>query len=383
MSSWDSVGSLSNSSRSSRSSRSSYASSSGSFSSIARTISPTFSGRSTPLPESPTSCLPSPQDKTLQNVPNVTYHQIQGDNESLNHQIPTRPKLPTIIPAAQNGPSTLARLQDVQCVFCVAFGIFDRYYIAWEDTKGEQHQESNKLPQLLYDWLYPESGQARYLPSLQVSFGTNNEFFAVDKDNKISCRDSVPSIINHASRLSLIKPIVQTNPQPILNHNEIENTPTILQASRMKRMSTMFTSDYQAHNLTRTIIERRENLEELPSRPSTAEKSLSTYITSKSIESHRIEPEPPVSSGLSRRRGVEVNLPRIHTSWSEQSAQGSNILNREIYNSERNYVDTCVQTDLCGHHLDEILSTGVALPILAKEPQYQLVQIMPFGLMQD
>ncbi|TGO52602.1 hypothetical protein BCON_0138g00200 [Botryotinia convoluta] len=258
MSSRDSVGS---SSDPSRSSRSSYASSSGSFSSVASTISSTFSGRSTPLPESPTSSLSIPQDKTIKHISNITYLDSELSNEPLNYQIPTRQRLPTVIPTAQNGPSALAKLQDVQNVFCVAFGIFDRYYIAWENTKGEQHQESKKLPQLLYDWLYPESGQTRHLPSLQVSFGTNNEFFASDKDDKISSRDSVPSIIDHASRLSLIKPIVRTNSQPILNHNKVgEDTAMIPRTSRLKRRNPMFTSDYQTYNPTRNTIERRETL---------------------------------------------------------------------------------------------------------------------------
>ncbi|TGO38658.1 hypothetical protein BHYA_0070g00290 [Botrytis hyacinthi] len=133
MSSRDSVES---SSYSSCSSRSSYASSSSSFSSVARTISSAFSDRSTPLPESPTSSLSSPQDKTITNVSNVTYFESKSSNEHLNHQISARQKLPTVIPVAQNGPSALARLQDVQN-FCVAFGIFDQYYIAWEDIQGE------------------------------------------------------------------------------------------------------------------------------------------------------------------------------------------------------------------------------------------------------
>lgn len=74
-------------------------------------------------------------------------------NVTSNHQIPTRTKLPTVIPAAQNGPSALARLQDVQSVFCVAFGIFDRYYIAWEDNKGEQHQGTLQV----ITWLFVEN----------------------------------------------------------------------------------------------------------------------------------------------------------------------------------------------------------------------------------
>ncbi|KAF5869430.1 uncharacterized protein Bfra_011236 [Botrytis fragariae] len=374
----DSVGS---SSDSSRSSRSSYASSSGSFPSIASTISSTFSDRSTPLPEFPTSSLPSPQDKAIKNVSNVTYFESKSSGEPLYHQIPTRQKLLTVIPTARNRPSALARLQDVENVFCVAFGIFDRYYIAWEDTQGEQHQESNKLPQLLYNWLYPESGQTRHLPSLQVSFGTNNEFFASDKDDKISSRDSVPSAISHASRLSLTKPIVRTKSQPILNLYEVgEDAATISRTSRFKRRSTMFTSDYQTYNPTRNTIERRETLEELSSQPSIAETPLAAYIINNDTESRRIGLEHRIPSSLSRRRS---DLSRIRDSWSEQPAQGSNILKREMYNSERKYIDNCIQTDICRHHLDEILSTGVAPPILPQELQYQSVQTMPFGSMQD
>ncbi|KAF7920349.1 uncharacterized protein EAE98_009042 [Botrytis deweyae] len=219
----DSVGS---SSDSSCSSWSSYASSSGSFPSIVSTISSIFSCRSTPLPEFPTSSLQSPQDKAIKNVSNVTYFDSKSINELLYHQIPTRKKLLTVRPTAQNGPSTLARLQDMQNVVCVAFGIFDRYYIAWEDTQGEQHQ---------------------------VSFGTNNEFFASDKDDKISSRDSAPSTIDHVSRSSLIKPIVQINSQLIPNHNKIEEeTAEIPRTLRLKRRSAMFTLDYQRMTLHKT-----------------------------------------------------------------------------------------------------------------------------------
>lgn len=54
-----------------------------------------------------------------------------------------------------------------------------------------------------------------------------------------------------------------------------------------------------------------------------------------------------------------------------------------MYNLERNYVDDCVQTDICGHHLDEVSNIGIGAPILRQEPQYQIVQTMSFGLMQD
>ncbi|TGO09417.1 hypothetical protein BTUL_0166g00150 [Botrytis tulipae] len=367
LSSRDSVGS---SSDSSRSSRSSYASVPGSFSSVASTISSTFPGRATPLPESPTNSLSSPQDKTIKNVSNVAYFELKSSDEPFESPDISTAKLPTVIPAAQNGPSALARLQDVQNVLCVAFGIFGRYYVAWDDTQGEKHQESNKLPQLLYDWLYLESGQTRHLPSLQVSFGTNNGFFASNKDSKISSRDPVPSTTNHASILPLIKPIVRKKSQPILNHNEVgEDTATMPRTSRLQRRSTVFTLDYQTHNSTRPTTDRRETLEEVSSQTYKAEAPLSTYVAIYGIKSRRIKPEPHKSSGLSQRRSVKVDLSRIRTSWPEQPAQGSNILNRETYNSERNYVDNCVQTDICGHHLDEVSNIGNTPPILPQKPQ--------------
>ncbi|KAF7911803.1 hypothetical protein EAE99_010985 [Botrytis elliptica] len=128
------------------------------------------------------------------------------------------------------------------------------------------------------------------------------------------------------------------------------------------------------HDPTQNIIWRRETLEELTSQPSTAEIPLAAYTMNNIIEARACE-----SSGLSRRRSGKVDLSRIRTSWSEQPVQVSDVLDREVYNSERNYVDTFIQTDLCGHHIDEILSTGIAPPILPQEPQYQSVQTMPFG----
>jgi len=49
------------------------------------------------------------------------------------------------------------------------------------------------LPSALYQWLFPDGSthQARDIPTLQVSFGSNDEFFALDKNGKITYRDSI------------------------------------------------------------------------------------------------------------------------------------------------------------------------------------------------
>jgi len=41
---------------------------------------------------------------------------------------------------AKDGPTALGELKDVQNMLCVAFGAFDRYYMAWQDNSGELHQ---------------------------------------------------------------------------------------------------------------------------------------------------------------------------------------------------------------------------------------------------
>jgi hypothetical protein len=49
--------------------------------------------------------------------------------------------------------------------------------------------ECQALPECLNKWLFPGEGQTRDLRTLQVSLGSNDEFFASDKDGKLSSRD--------------------------------------------------------------------------------------------------------------------------------------------------------------------------------------------------
>ncbi|KAG9235344.1 hypothetical protein BJ875DRAFT_440402 [Amylocarpus encephaloides] len=112
----------------------------------------------------------------------------------------------------KDGPTVLRSLQNVQTVHCVAFGVFDRYYISWEDTNNQFYQgklltpsfwitllisgfsEHNKLPESLCTWLFPGSGETRHIPSLQVSFGSNDDFFASDRFGKTSSRDAAHKV---------------------------------------------------------------------------------------------------------------------------------------------------------------------------------------------
>jgi hypothetical protein len=57
---------------------------------------------------------------------------IEGDdsmNQSRNQE-----------PGKRDGAQALKDLKDVQNIKCVAFGAFDRYYMAWEDKNGQYHQ---------------------------------------------------------------------------------------------------------------------------------------------------------------------------------------------------------------------------------------------------
>ncbi|KAL2067616.1 hypothetical protein VTL71DRAFT_2041 [Oculimacula yallundae] len=124
---------------------------------------------------------------------------------------------------SKDGLSALSELENVKEIICVAFGAFDRYYISWEDNSGDFHQEHNKLPYALQQWLFPpDCLSTRDVPTLQVSFGSNDEFFASDKASKISNWDAtglgertakvVPSLADVASGLVRRKAYTVSSP---------------------------------------------------------------------------------------------------------------------------------------------------------------------------
>ncbi|KIX02208.1 uncharacterized protein Z518_08147 [Rhinocladiella mackenziei CBS 650.93] len=82
--------------------------------------------------------------------------------------------------------SALENSEHVSKIVVYAFGAFDRYYICWMEKSGTYHQERQGLPKRLDEWLFPADGTTRDLPTLQVSLGHNDEFFAFDKFDRIS-----------------------------------------------------------------------------------------------------------------------------------------------------------------------------------------------------
>lgn len=58
--------------------------------------------------------------------------------------------------------------------------------------------ECNNLPPRLHTWLFPLSFPPRHIPTLQVTFGSGDDYFASDRDGKTSNRDSVSLSISDA-----------------------------------------------------------------------------------------------------------------------------------------------------------------------------------------
>lgn len=111
---------------------------------------------------------------------------------------------------------------DPECVkelVIVAFGAFERYYICWKIQNGEYRQgttilpirfhhlfiarwkivlsilaDSYGLPNELQTWLFPLDGSTRDFDTLQIVFGHGDEYFASDKNGKVSNRDSTADL---------------------------------------------------------------------------------------------------------------------------------------------------------------------------------------------
>lgn len=58
--------------------------------------------------------------------------------------------------------------------------------------------ECNNLPSRLHTWLFPLSFPPRHIPTLQVTFGSGDDYFASDRDGKTSNRDSVSLSLSDA-----------------------------------------------------------------------------------------------------------------------------------------------------------------------------------------
>lgn len=106
-------------------------------------------------------------------------------------------------------PSSPNESECVKEVVIVAFGAFERYYVCWKNQNGkhkqgmfpivytvfyihykrtcpEQAADSYGLPQELKQWLFPPDGSTRDSDTLQIVFGRGDEYFASDKNEKVT-----------------------------------------------------------------------------------------------------------------------------------------------------------------------------------------------------
>ncbi|RDL32659.1 uncharacterized protein BP5553_09115 [Venustampulla echinocandica] len=270
---------------------------------------------------SPSSVASSPQTLSPENDDPMNLPRDQGSRK-------------------EDGAQALKDPKEVQNIICVAFGAFDRYYMAWEDKDGQFHQESHKLPEKLHTWLFPPDGSTRNFETLQVSLGSNDEFFASDKFEKISSRDS-----SH----------------PISTSESIEEVPPSARLTRTK-----------AHTISSSIPE--ELLKRLDYKPATPKlerrkTDLFTRIDLKQ-ETPRVQ----------RRRSIIIGGAPIQHSWENKKAlprlrtQGTYQIDLERIK----YVDVGVQT--------EDMHFGEREPPIAEFSYYGYVEPrnpVSIGSMQD
>ncbi|KAH9890178.1 hypothetical protein F4778DRAFT_375445 [Xylariomycetidae sp. FL2044] len=66
-----------------------------------------------------------------------------------------------------------------------ALGTNGRHYICWKTNAGAYRQQSNGLPQILREWLFPPAGGTRDFATLQVILSGEGEFYASDRNGEI------------------------------------------------------------------------------------------------------------------------------------------------------------------------------------------------------
>ena len=105
--------------------------------------------------------------------------------------------------------------------------------------------ECQALPECLNQWLFPSDGQTRDLRTLQVSLGSNDEFFASDKDGKLSSRDpscqvgekkAIPRLAEIAR--GMMRKKAHTVSSPTLPENLLTKADPKLESPRLVRRST-------------------------------------------------------------------------------------------------------------------------------------------------
>lgn len=157
----------------------------------------------------------------------------------------------------------------------------------------------------MHKWLFPPGGETRHLPTLQVSFGSNDDFFASDQDGKLSNRDSIPP----AEKKALTPKLAEVARGFIRRKAHTVSSPKLpddLQAKLEERIAT-------------PKLERRKTFLEGQSSPR-AESKQTTVPLSLSLRNRREsrgenpgteQTSVPLSLSLHSRRESRSELPKI------------------------------------------------------------------------
>lgn len=242
--------------------------------------------------------------------PAMRPDRTSSDNLMLESQPPSNSN-------PKDGPTALKELQDVRNIICVAFGAFDRYFLSWEDNSGEFHQESQKLPENLSRWLSSTDGPPRHLPTLQVSFGSNDDFFASDQFGKISSRDLSPlaEVKKPPPRLANIargfmKRRAYTVSSPNLPPEAKAGSGKSAPGSKLERRNTIIEGQASPH------MELRQSIKPISEHQIMRLDSKPDYLRAEE-RLLRMDPRPERPSS-ERRRSILVASPPIRPSWPDR-----------------------------------------------------------------
>jgi hypothetical protein len=139
-------------------------------------------------------------------------------------------------------------------------------------SRSDTFPECQALPECLNGWLFPTDGQTRDLQTLQVSLGSNDEFFASDKDGKLSSRDPscqvgekkpVPRLAEIAR--DMMRKKAHTISSPTLSENALAREDSKPESPKLVRRSTFQTE--QDRKLGRASLVEEPLLTRLESKP--------------------------------------------------------------------------------------------------------------------
>jgi len=220
--------------------------------------------------------------------------------------------------------------------------------------------ESQKLPEKLQEWLFPADGTTRHLPSLQVSFGSNDDFFASDTFGKISSRDSnSPGEPKSVPKLAEVaRGFMRKKAHTISSPTSTETGESTLRSPILERRNTFMGSQLN-HDSDSKL-----------KRISTREPSLS-----------RPDLRPEISSPEHRRkRSILIGAPPIRPTWPDRKvilSAKERLKLQEDRPCALKYVDSGMQTDPNDDCLLEYSKPEIIYPRFPSRPQ------IPMGSMQD